>query len=104
MTFIGTQGPTLSYTTTKNGYAVATATSSITLTADNISTRYVTQFLISEWNGQFELSYTINPNSTGPGGGGNYNSGKINLINSVFGIALTAIGIPLYFYFKKKYK
>jgi len=33
-----------------------------------------------------------------------YNSGKINLINSVFGIALTAIGIPLYFYFKKKYK
>ncbi len=33
-----------------------------------------------------------------------YNSGKINLINSVFGIALTAIGIPFYFYFKKKYK
>ncbi len=33
-----------------------------------------------------------------------YNSGKINLINSVFGIALTAIGIPFYFYFKNKYK
>ena len=33
-----------------------------------------------------------------------YNSGKINLINSVFGLALTAIGIPFYFYFKKKYK
>lgn len=33
-----------------------------------------------------------------------YNSGKTNLINSVFGIALTAIGIPFYFYFKKKYK
>jgi len=82
MTFIGTQGPTLSYTTTKNGYAVATATSSITLTADNISTRYVTQFLISQWNSTFELSYTINPNSTGPGGGSNYNSGKIKLSNT----------------------
>ncbi|MBL0146408.1 MAG: APC family permease [Chitinophagaceae bacterium] len=33
-----------------------------------------------------------------------YTSGKTNLINSVFGIALTAIGIPFYFYFKKKYK
>jgi len=26
------------------------------------------------------------------------------MINSVFGLLLTAIGIPLYFYFKKKYK
>jgi APA family basic amino acid/polyamine antiporter len=33
-----------------------------------------------------------------------YNGGKTNLINSVFGIALTAIGIPFYYYFKKKYK
>jgi basic amino acid/polyamine antiporter, APA family len=33
-----------------------------------------------------------------------YSNGKTNLINSVFGIALTAIGIPFYFYFKKKYK
>jgi basic amino acid/polyamine antiporter, APA family len=33
-----------------------------------------------------------------------YTSGKTNLINSVFGIALTVIGIPFYFYFKKKYK
>jgi APA family basic amino acid/polyamine antiporter len=34
----------------------------------------------------------------------NYNSGKTNTINSVIGIALTAAGIPLYFYFRRKYK
>jgi APA family basic amino acid/polyamine antiporter len=33
-----------------------------------------------------------------------YTSGKTNLINSVFGIAITAVGIPFYFYFKKKNK
>jgi APA family basic amino acid/polyamine antiporter len=33
---------------------------------------------------------------------GNYVSGKTQLMNSVFGIAITAAGIPLYFYFKKK--
>lgn len=32
----------------------------------------------------------------------NYLDGKSAIINSVFGIALTAIGIPLYWYFKKK--
>ena len=32
----------------------------------------------------------------------NYLNGKSAIINSVFGIALTAIGIPLYWYFKKK--
>ena len=32
----------------------------------------------------------------------NYLEGKSAIINSVFGIALTAIGIPLYWYFKKK--
>jgi APA family basic amino acid/polyamine antiporter len=31
----------------------------------------------------------------------NYSEGKSPIINSVFGIALTAIGIPLYWYFKK---
>jgi APA family basic amino acid/polyamine antiporter len=31
----------------------------------------------------------------------NYSEGKSRIINSVFGIALTAIGIPLYWYFKK---
>lgn len=34
----------------------------------------------------------------------NYLSGKTHIINSVFGIALCLIGIPFYFYFKKKYK
>lgn len=34
----------------------------------------------------------------------NYVSGRSPMINSVFGLLLTAIGIPLYFYFKKKYK
>jgi APA family basic amino acid/polyamine antiporter len=33
---------------------------------------------------------------------GNYVSGKTQLMNSVFGIVVTAAGIPLYFYFKKK--
>ncbi len=33
---------------------------------------------------------------------GSYVSGKTQLMNSVFGIAITAAGIPLYFYFKKK--
>ncbi|MBV8391278.1 MAG: APC family permease, partial [Mucilaginibacter sp.] len=32
----------------------------------------------------------------------NYLDGRSPIINSVFGIALTAIGIPLYWYFKKK--
>jgi APA family basic amino acid/polyamine antiporter len=32
----------------------------------------------------------------------NYASGKAPFINSVFGMLLTAIGIPLYFYFKKR--
>ena len=32
----------------------------------------------------------------------NYNSGKTPVINSVFGILLTATGIPLYWYFKKQ--
>ena len=32
----------------------------------------------------------------------NYLEGKSSIINSVFGIVLTAIGIPLYWYFKKK--
>ncbi len=34
----------------------------------------------------------------------NYIDGKSMLMNSVFGIAVTALGIPLYFYFKWKYK
>lgn len=34
----------------------------------------------------------------------NYNSGKSATINSVIGLVLTAIGIPLYFYFRRKYK
>ncbi len=34
----------------------------------------------------------------------NYVTGKTHIINSVFGLTLTAAGIPLYFYFKKKYK
>ncbi|MGC4020510.1 MAG: amino acid permease [Cyclobacteriaceae bacterium] len=32
----------------------------------------------------------------------NYLDGTTQLINSLFGLALTAVGIPLYFYFKKK--
>ncbi len=32
---------------------------------------------------------------------GNYISGKTQLMNSVFGIVITAAGIPLYFYFRK---
>lgn len=32
----------------------------------------------------------------------NYLNGTTPLINSLFGLALTAVGIPLYFYFKKK--
>ncbi|GHN01444.1 amino acid transporter [Cytophagales bacterium WSM2-2] len=34
----------------------------------------------------------------------NYLNGTSPLINSLFGLALTAIGIPLYFYFKRKEK
>ncbi len=34
----------------------------------------------------------------------NYMNGTSPLINSVFGLALASFGIPLYFYFKKKYK
>jgi basic amino acid/polyamine antiporter, APA family len=34
----------------------------------------------------------------------NYNAGKSATINSVIGLVLTAIGIPLYFYFRRKYK
>ena len=34
----------------------------------------------------------------------NYIQGKTAFINSVFGILLTAIGIPFYFYFKRKYR
>lgn len=34
----------------------------------------------------------------------NYNSGKISTINSVIGLFLTALGIPLYFYFRRKYE
>ena len=34
----------------------------------------------------------------------NYIHGKTAFINSVFGILLTAIGTPFYFYFKRKYR
>ena len=34
----------------------------------------------------------------------NYISGKTNVINSVFGIVLCLVGVPFYFYFKRKYK
>jgi APA family basic amino acid/polyamine antiporter len=34
----------------------------------------------------------------------NYNSGKTPIINSVFGILLTATGLPFYWYFKKQNK
>ena len=34
----------------------------------------------------------------------NYIEGKTRLMNSVFGIAVTAAGIPLYYYFRWKYK
>ncbi len=34
----------------------------------------------------------------------NYTTGKANTINSVIGLLLTAIGIPLYFYFRKNRK
>src|SRR5687768_1038554 len=34
----------------------------------------------------------------------NYIEGKTRLMNSVFGIAVTALGIPLYWYFKWKYR
>jgi APA family basic amino acid/polyamine antiporter len=33
----------------------------------------------------------------------NYLTGQATIINSVFGIILTALGIPFYFYFQKKY-
>ena len=33
-----------------------------------------------------------------------YRSGKTHIINSIFGLALTAIGIPFYVYFRRKYK
>ena len=33
-----------------------------------------------------------------------YRTGKTHLINSLFGIALTAVGIPFYVYFRKRYK
>ena len=33
-----------------------------------------------------------------------YIQGKTAFINSVFGIVLTAIGIPFYLYFKRKYR
>ncbi len=33
-----------------------------------------------------------------------YITGKTHIINSVFGVALTLLGIPLYLYFKSKYK
>jgi basic amino acid/polyamine antiporter, APA family len=34
----------------------------------------------------------------------NYIEGKTRLMNSVFGIVVTAAGIPLYYYFRRKYK
>lgn len=34
----------------------------------------------------------------------NYLAGKTHFISSLFGLALTAMGVPLYFYFKKKYR
>ena len=34
----------------------------------------------------------------------NYIEGKTRLMNSVFGIMVTATGIPLYYYFRWKYK
>ena len=34
----------------------------------------------------------------------NYLEGKTRLMNSVFGIVVTAAGIPLYYYFRRKYK
>ena len=34
----------------------------------------------------------------------NYVEGKTKLMNSVFGIVVTAAGIPLYYYFRWKYK
>jgi basic amino acid/polyamine antiporter, APA family len=34
----------------------------------------------------------------------NYMQGKSHTINSVIGLVLTVVGIPLYFYFRKKYK
>ena len=33
-----------------------------------------------------------------------YRIGKTHIINSIFGLALTAIGIPFYVYFRRKYK
>jgi basic amino acid/polyamine antiporter, APA family len=33
----------------------------------------------------------------------NYREGRSPVVNSVFGLLLTSIGIPLYFYFKRKY-
>ena len=34
----------------------------------------------------------------------NYVAGKVQIINSLFGILLVGIGIPFYIYFKRKYK
>jgi len=34
----------------------------------------------------------------------NYIEGKTRLMNSVFGIVVTAAGIPLYYYFRWRYK
>ena len=33
-----------------------------------------------------------------------YRTGKTHIINSLFGVVLTAVGIPFYVYFRKKYK
>ena len=33
-----------------------------------------------------------------------YTSGKTHIINSLFGVALTALGIPFYIYFRKRYR
>ena len=35
---------------------------------------------------------------------GNYISGKSEFINSVYGLILTALGIPVYWYFRRNYK
>lgn len=34
----------------------------------------------------------------------NYNAGRAPVINSLLGLALTATGVPFYFYFKRKYR
>ena len=75
-------GGGMTYSTTQNGLSVLTFTNFTRMSSPALDSYYTTDIIVVlpiSTNNSFAYEYNINPGQIGPGGGGNYNSGKLEI-------------------------